>query len=80
MAHDAYDVPSVRVYDDGTTKVLTDTIREYTEGLSIDLSDLTRNDASANYDEFQYFGSIVSDFAFAETFPYANDPVIFPSL
>ena len=60
MAHDAYDVPSVRVYDDGTTKVLTDTIREYTGGLSIDLSDLTRNDASANYDEFQYFGSIVS--------------------
>lgn len=60
MAHDAYDVPQVRVYGDGTTKVYTDTIREFTGGLRIELYDLTRNDASANYDDFQYFGSIVS--------------------
>ena len=60
MAHDAYDVPSVRVYSDGTTKVYTDTIRKFTGGLNIALYNLTRNDASANYDDFQYFGSIVS--------------------
>ena len=60
MANDAYDVTSVRVYNDGTTKVITETIREYTGGLSIDLYNLTRDDASANYDDFQYFGSIVT--------------------
>lgn len=61
MAHDAYDVPQVRVYGDGTTKVYTDHIREFTGGFRINLRDLTYPDYNYNYDDFQYFGSIVSD-------------------